>query len=279
MSATATQPRQRINAAVLKKIVLSSDLAELSADERMAYYESVCEAAGLNPLTKPFDFLMGRDHKTGRRRLMLHPNKDCAEQLRKKNDVSVTIISSEHVMNLFVLKVKATMPDGRFDESVAAVATEREEGAWDFTPDGEPFFKGNGNFVPLRGFDLANAMMACETNAKRRATLSICGVGFLDSSGLAPVDTTSEPARAPTAVAQPAPDYESRLKKLSVVLEECAMLSGTTLEQEREGLWSFLRFGDNVGVEILTAHEWDRALEVANAKLGKLRAKGLAPDT
>ena len=36
----------------------------------------------------------------------------------------------------------------------------------------------------LKGLDLANARMKVETKAKRRATLSICGLGFLDVSEL-----------------------------------------------------------------------------------------------
>ena len=34
--------------------------------------------------------------------------------------------------------------------------------------------------MTLNGEDLANAMMKCETKAKRRVTLSICGPGMLD---------------------------------------------------------------------------------------------------
>jgi hypothetical protein len=54
---------------------------------------------------------------------------------------------------------RATMPDGRHDESIGAVPIEG-----------------------LKGENRANALMKGETKAKRRVTLSICGLGILDES-------------------------------------------------------------------------------------------------
>jgi hypothetical protein len=42
--------------------------------------------------------------------------------------------------------------------------------------------KGAVNISGLKGEALANALMKAETKAKRRATLSICGLGFLDET-------------------------------------------------------------------------------------------------
>ena len=47
----------------------------------------------------------------------------------------------------------------------------------------------------LKGENLANALMKAETKAKRRATLSICGLGFLD--GETELGDISEATRSP----------------------------------------------------------------------------------
>jgi hypothetical protein len=47
---------------------------------------------------------------------------------------------------------------------------------------GKKYFQGNGTFVPLKGEELVNARLKAVTKAKRRVTLSICGLAFLDES-------------------------------------------------------------------------------------------------
>jgi hypothetical protein len=64
------------------------------------------------------------------------------------------------------------MPDSRQDESTGVVA-----------------------LAGLRGEALANARMKAETKAKRRVTLSLCGLGWLDETEVEDVPG----ARAPTA--------------------------------------------------------------------------------
>ena len=44
-------------AGLLEKVVIEGDLEKLSATERMEYYEKVCDSLGLNPLTRPFDYI------------------------------------------------------------------------------------------------------------------------------------------------------------------------------------------------------------------------------
>jgi len=61
---------------VMEKIVISGDLSELNAAQRAEYYTAVCRSLGLNPLTKPFEFL------TLNGKLRLYALRDCADQLR-----------------------------------------------------------------------------------------------------------------------------------------------------------------------------------------------------
>jgi hypothetical protein len=138
-----------------KVIVGAGDLAELSAPQRAEYYSAVCKSLGLNPMTKPFEFL------TLNGKLRLYALRDCADQLRRLHGISIYIANREKISDIYVVTARAKDRTGREDESTGAV----------------PF----GN---LRGDALANALMKAETKAKRRVTLSIAGLGWLDETEL-----------------------------------------------------------------------------------------------
>lgn len=135
---------------------LAGDLSRLTPEGRLKFYGAICQTVGLNPLTKPFDWL------TLQGKTVLYANKGCAEQLRKIHGVTVEIIERKVEYGCLIVRVKATSKDGRSDEAIGAV----------------PF---NQNAT---GDTAAIAMMKCETKAKRRVTLSICGLGLLDETEL-----------------------------------------------------------------------------------------------
>jgi hypothetical protein len=137
----------------MEQVLLGGDLKSLSPEQRVSYYRRVCESLGLNPLTKPFDYI------TLNGRLTLYAKRDATDQLRKRHGISVRIASREQVGDLYVVTASATDKDARTDESVGAVST-----------------------VGLKGEALANAIMKAETKAKRRVTLSIAGLGWLDET-------------------------------------------------------------------------------------------------
>lgn len=137
----------------IEQALIGGDLSRLDTGQRMNLYKSTCESLGLNPLTKPFEYI------TLNGKLTLYARRDCTDQLRKLNRVSVMVVAREKLDDIFTVCARATMPDGRTDESIGAV-----------------------NVSGLRGDNLANALMKAETKAKRRVTLSICGLGFLDES-------------------------------------------------------------------------------------------------
>ena len=144
---------QKLHAEMVEKVLLGGDLSKLTPAERLNYVISVCNSVKLNPMTKPFDYL----NLNGK--LVLYANKGCAEQLRQIHGVSLTIKAREAVEGCFIVTAMATLPGGRTDESVGAVSLEG-----------------------LKGEHRSNAMMKAETKAKRRVTLSICGLSFLDES-------------------------------------------------------------------------------------------------
>jgi CheY-specific phosphatase CheX len=106
----------------------------------------------LNPLTKPFEYI------TLNGKLTLYARRDATDQLRQLHKVSIEIVAREVVEDCYVVTARATTPI-RQDESIGAV-----------------------NIAGLKGDVRANAMMKAETKAKRRVTLSICGLGMLDET-------------------------------------------------------------------------------------------------
>lgn len=160
-TALATRPDD-LTATLMESVVVGGDLKNLSTADRLAYYKSVCESLGLNPLTKPFDYI------TLNGRLTLYARRDATDQLRRIHGISVTKLEREtHAdAGLYVVTAYATDAQGRSDSSIGAVS-----------------IKG------LAGENLANAFMKAETKAKRRVTLSLAGLGWLDETE-APVEHT-----------------------------------------------------------------------------------------
>lgn len=137
---------------LMESVLIQGDLSKLNEEQRVSYYNKVCESIGVNPLTKPFEYM------TLNGKLTLYAKRDATDQLRSIKNVSVKIISREKVGDVFTVTAQASIGN-RTDESIGAVHI--------------------GN---LRGDSLANALMKAETKAKRRVTLSICGLGWLDET-------------------------------------------------------------------------------------------------
>ena len=164
---------------VMEKVVIQGDLSKLNPQERLVYYTKVCESLGLNPLTKPFDYLQ-LDGK-----LVLYAKRDCTDQLRKIHGISITITNRERIGDVYCVTARAAMPDGRTDEAIGVVSLLKKETVWDeMRQRNVP----TGNIVPLAPDELANALMKAETKAKRRVTLSIAGLGMMDESEIETVE-------------------------------------------------------------------------------------------
>lgn len=175
------------NAAMLEKVVVGGDLGALSPAERLQLYSQTCQSLGLNPLTRPFEYVRLNG------KLTLYARRDATDQLRKIHKVSLEVVERETISEVYVVTARATDRDGRMDESTGAVA-----------------IKG------LAGEALANAFMKAETKAKRRVTLSLVGLGWLDEGEVASiptaqpvtVDETTGEIVEPAQPAQPAPQAE-----------------------------------------------------------------------
>jgi hypothetical protein len=157
----------------LESVIIKGDLAKLTPDERVKYYHAVCKSVGLNPLTRPFEYI------TLNGKLTLYALRACADQLRQINKVSLKIVSRDVTEGILTVHVQASLPDGRVDEDLGCVAF----------PD------------TLKGEARANAELKAITKGKRRATLSICGLGWLDESEVDIIPGAKKPpAPAPNAM-------------------------------------------------------------------------------
>ena len=140
-------------AAAMERVMILGDLSVLSVADRAAYYMRVCESVGLNPLTRPFEYIKLNN------KLTLYAKRDCADQLRRLRGVNIKILDRKLSEGLLSIHVQATDKDGRIDEDYGVVAV-----------------------GSLSGEALANLSMKAVTKAKRRVTLSICGLGMLDET-------------------------------------------------------------------------------------------------
>ncbi len=143
---------------LMEQVLIGGDMSKLTAPDRVMYYKQVCESVGLNPLTKPFEYI----NLNGK--LTLYAKRDCTDQLRSINGVSIVIVSREVVDDCYVVTARATDKHGRHDESIGAVP-----------------------IANLKGEAKSNALMKAETKAKRRVTLSVCGLGLLDETEISSI--------------------------------------------------------------------------------------------
>jgi hypothetical protein len=148
---------------IMESVLIAGDLAKLTQAQRVDYYNVTCKSLGLNPLTKPFDYI------TLNGKLQLYALRACTDQLRKINGISLEIVSRQVADGILTVHARARTPDGRSDEDFGSVPF----------PD------------TLKGEFRANMEMKCVTKAKRRATLSICGLGWLDETEVEDIPSAS----------------------------------------------------------------------------------------
>ena len=140
------------DAGMLENVLVNGDLSKLNPTQRLDYYRQVCQSMGLNPLSRPFDYIVLNGKMT------LYAKKDATDQLRKLNGVSIDDIDIQENQNGFRVKVKGHDREGRSDVEIGCVSK-----------------------TDMRG-NIQNAEMKAVTKAKRRLTLSLCGLGWLDES-------------------------------------------------------------------------------------------------
>ena len=206
------------NAAIMERVLLAGDLSKLSTGDRLFYYGKVCESVGLNPLTRPFDYL------TLNGKMVLYAKRDATDQLRRIHGVSVTIKARDRLEEgVYIVTANAKDKTGREDESTGAV-----------------------NIKGLAGDALANALMKAETKAKRRVTLSICGLGMLDETEIETIPGAQAAGNGayPENVCTPEKREEYLPKVVEAIKNDDSAalrkLVGEMNDGVQKGVWSFL---------------------------------------
>lgn len=146
--------------AAIEKVILKGDLRSLTEIERVQYNFALCQSLGLNPVTRPVDYIES-DGK-----LQPYVNSVGIAQLRARYSISIQIVRCQKDEEFVYTTARATDRSGRSEEATAVV----------------PLCDRYGK--PLSGTAKANAIMKAETKSKRRATLALCGIPWGDSGNI-----------------------------------------------------------------------------------------------
>ena len=179
------------------------------------------------------------------------------EQLRKINGVSIESLDDKMVDDIYVVTAKAKDKSGRIDQAKGAVVIGH-----------------------LKGEAKANAIMKAETKAKRRVTLSICGMGWTDESEIdsipdaQPIDidlATSEIQSKPTVVTI----SKEQAHNLEILLGECE-------ESYRKWVYRALKKQYNIEenqLDRLPFSEFDKIKTAATKNMEETYAKQKSKDS
>jgi hypothetical protein len=169
----------------METALMMGDFSALTVHERLQYQKTLCKTLGLNPLTRPFEYIRFRnrdDDEEGAEptegKMVLYARADCAAQLRKIHRVAVKVGRRELVGEFYEVEADASIGRDRTDSAIGVVWMKK----WKKQREKQSIL------VDLQGREKANAMMRAETKAKRRVTLSICGLHMLDQSELQDLD-------------------------------------------------------------------------------------------
>lgn len=152
-------------------LVSDGDCSKLTDAQRLQYYQARCDAAGLDRRAVPFQFIRLNG------KMVLYALKAATDQLAAKHGIMLQIIDQRTEADVRTVTVRAKARDGRETDEIGCVLV-----------------RG------LAGDALCNAFMKAVTKAKRRAVLSICGLGMTDETELETIPGV-EPAALPAASA------------------------------------------------------------------------------
>lgn len=209
------------NSNVLEQVVIGGDLSAMSAADRVNYYRTVCESLGLNPFTRPFDYLKLNG------KLTLYAKKDATEQLRTLKGISIDDLNISETSDNYTVIVKGHDVSGRSDIEIGVVSKRDMQG------------------------NTANAQMKAVTKAKRRLTLSLAGLGWLDESEIDNIPDAKPIQVTDDGVIVDKPKLEA--KKFFKPAEPQATYSKPYFPGEDEFLTAFVGAPEDFPIDIDTA--------------------------
>jgi hypothetical protein len=194
----------------INALVLKGDTSKLTIEQKTQYYNAVCQTVGLNPATRPFEFLNFQGKE------VLYPNKQCAEQLRSIKRISLGGPKISFQENLIMVEITATDSNGRTDTDYGIVDTAGRD----------------------KSLSRADQIAKAITKAKRRVTFSICGLGFFNDR---PEEGEEVAILQETTALPPANEYLTsdqfeEIKTLSAAMGMSAVELGFYLRQRYPSL-------------------------------------------
>src|SRR5208337_886927 len=142
----------------MESLVVTGDLILLTTEERVRFYVQVCESMHLDVRTRPLQYFEQID-RNGKHSLILYALRNASVQLSRHYGLNVSFSQPEFHQETVMFFATVTNKEDRTDSAV-----------------GVQSLKG------LSGKDYADAIMAAQTKAKRRAILDFVGSGLLDES-------------------------------------------------------------------------------------------------
>lgn len=203
-----TLANQEDASGALAHVLGTGDLYQLTNGQRVAHYLNLCTSLGLNPLSRPFQWIEFKEGENSPAVLTLYFKPSGAAQMLRNHRVSVHYPRKEIVGELFVCEAHGQAPDGR-------------KGV------GTKYVPLTNKYGKLSGNRLANAFMSAESGALRRLALNMFGLStgpdpddgaavrtvYVDGTGEVLTEPTDEQrylAETPTAArAIGEPTYES----------------------------------------------------------------------
>lgn len=190
---------------IIRDIILTGNIGSLKPEHRADYVIALAKHVGVDPITRPFDLL------TLQGKTVVYANKSCTDQLRVLHGVSIRIVSREQVGDIYMVTAEATNKHGRTDSDIGSI-----------------------NVKGLTGEALSNAMMKAGTKAKRRVTLSLCGLGQVsDESEVDGIKAEAASATMPEGSRKTVDDLNAKIKPRSRRVENTAEEAGAS-GNERE---------------------------------------------
>lgn len=133
------------------QFITANDLSQMDGAQKVQVVLAMCERLGLDPILKPIQLLQLDG------RLVPYVTKGATDQLARVHGITTKLVERKREGDVYVVVAEAIAKDGRTADNIGAVAL-------------------SGNPTPSA---LANAMMKAITKAKRRAILSLIGLGLL----------------------------------------------------------------------------------------------------
>lgn len=147
-------------AGALAHVLGTGDLYQLTNQQRVEHYLSLCRSLSLNPLSRPFEWIEFAE-PDGQKKLELYLRSAGADQLLRLHYIRVRVIRRDNVGELHVVEVEGTTPTGRTGTASKYVPLTG---------------RSNNGTYRLSGIRLANAYMKAETGARRRLALAMIGL-------------------------------------------------------------------------------------------------------